>query len=279
MEYAVAKDILILNFLQELFPESSSNTLRSWLRAGRVLANDNVIIKANTPLAKGTTVSIGPKVSFLRKGIKVLFEDETLIVLEKPEGLLSVATDFDNSSSVHEVLKRRFHKQRVFPVHRLDRETSGVMIFAFSEKAQKSLKKQFEEKTIQKVYYALVEGKPISEKGTWESYLEEDPFYSVSSTDVPGKGKQAITHYELVSSNPRYSLLRLSPVTGKKHQLRVHCKEAGHPIIGDPRYGTGYNPIDRLGLHAQKITFAHPITEKQMCFEVPLPASFSIVNP
>ncbi len=275
MLYLSSKDCLILDFLHELFPDSSFNTLRSWLKAGRVCIDGKVITKASLPIAKGSSITVGPKVSFLRRGVKVLFEDDELIVLEKPEGLLSVATDFDNTTSLHCILKRRFHKQRVFPVHRLDRETSGVMIFAYTDYARKRIKEQFEQHRIEKAYYAIVEGKPLTAEGTWESYLEEDERYFVSSAQDSGAGKLAITHYKTVSSNKWSTMLRLHPVTGKKHQLRVHCKEAGIPIIGDKRYGTGNDPIQRLCLHAQKITFTHPATNKKMCFEVPLPHSFS----
>jgi|SRR5579862_1241853 len=275
MQYLSSKDCLILDFLHELFPDSSQNTLRSWIKAGRVCADGKVVSKANLPIAQGSSITVGPKVSFLRRGVKVLFEDEELIVLEKPEGLLSVATDFDNTTSLHCILKRRFHKQRVFPVHRLDRETSGVMIFAYTDYARKRLKEQFEQHHIEKAYYAIVEGKPLTAEGTWESYLEEDERYFVSSTAAPGAGKLAITHYETVSTSKWATMLRLRPVTGKKHQLRVHCKEAGIPIVGDKRYGTGNDPIQRLCLHAQKISFTHPASDKKMCFEIPLPHSFS----
>ncbi len=279
MEYVSSKDCLILEFLHEQFPDSSLNTLRAWIRAGRVTMNGKAAGKANVRVSAGSVVSIGPKVNFLRKGVKVLFEDDDLIVLEKPEGLLSVATDIDNTTSLHCILKRRFHKQRVFPVHRLDRETSGVMIFAYTDFTRKRLKEQFEQHRIEKTYYAIVEGKLAAPTGTWESFLEEDPFYSVSSTTQPGAGKLAITHYEVVSGDKWASLLRLRPVTGKKHQLRVHCKEAGHPIFGDKRYGTGKDPLERLCLHAQTIVFTHPVTEKKMRFEVPLPQAFHKLFP
>lgn len=279
MQYIASKDTLILDFLHELFPDSSFNTLRSWIRAGRVSMNGNAVVKANEPIAAGATLSVGPKVGFLRRGVKVLFEDQELIVLEKPEGLLSVATDFDQTTSLHCILKRRFHKQRVFPVHRLDRETSGVMVFAYTDFSRKRLKEQFERHHIEKTYYAIVEGKPSVLQGTWESYLEEDPFYSVSSTLEPGAGKLAITHYEAASENKEATLLVLRPVTGKKHQLRVHCKEAGIPILGDKRYGTGKDPLKRLCLHAKTLVFTHPVTEKKMKFEVALPASFNKLFP
>lgn len=274
MEHRSSKDSLILDFLRETYPESSANTLRSWLRAGRITVNGKSVLKANASITAHSTVNVGPKVSFLRRGVKVLFEDEEVIVLEKPEGLLSVATDFDNTTSLHCLLKRRFHKQRVFPVHRLDRETSGVMVFAYTDFSRKRLKEQFEHHKIEKCYYAIVEGKPAQSQGTWESFLEEDPTYSVSSTTQPGAGKLAITHYEVVSSNRWATLLHLKPVTGKKHQLRVHCKEAGVPILGDKRYGTGKDVLHRLCLHAQSLTFTHPGTEKKMHFEVPVPPEF-----
>ncbi len=274
MKYLASKDCLLFSFLSELYPDSSHNTLRSWLKAGRVHVNGKQAVKANLALTQGAEVMVGPKVNFLDHGIKVLFEDDDLVVLEKPEGLLSVATDFDDSISVHSILKKRFHKQRVFPVHRLDRETSGVMIFAYSDYARKQLKSQFEKHTIEKVYYAIVEGKLPQPTGKWESYLEEDALYFVSSTTELGKGKLAITHYEQVRTNQHYALLRLMPLTGKKHQLRVHCREAGITIAGDKRYEAQHNPLDRLCLHAHKITFTHPATGKRMTFESAIPLAF-----
>jgi len=273
MKQTMTKNCLVLEALKEHFPQSSLNTLRGWLKAGRVTVDGKRATKANMSLCKGMCLEVGPKVHFLENGIKVLYEDHALIVLEKPEGVLSVATDFDATSNLHTLLKQRRRGTRVFPVHRLDRETSGIMLFAYTLSAQKHLKKQFETRQVEKTYYALVEGQPISPRGTWESYLTEDATYHVHSHTDPTKGEQAITHYETVKSHGKKTLLRLRPVTGKKHQLRVHCKEAGIPILGDPRYHSA-SSAKRLCLHAKKLCFVHPITNKKMCFETPLPELF-----
>jgi tRNA pseudouridine32 synthase/23S rRNA pseudouridine746 synthase/23S rRNA pseudouridine1911/1915/1917 synthase len=269
MEFICPSDLEALAFLQENFPESSANTLREWIKAGRVRVNGKAIGKSHDTIPKGAGVVIGPKVSFIDKKVKLLFEDEALVVLEKPEGLLSVATDFEKATSLHDMLKKRFHRQRVFPVHRLDRGTSGVMLFAYSEFSRKHLKQQFEQHSIEKVYFAIVAGAPPSAKGTWESYLQEDPLYSMHSTSDPEKGKLAITHYEVIGRRGQYAL---KPVTGKKHQLRVHCQQAGIPVVGDDRYqGPAFS---RLCLHAAKLSFVHPLRKKKMHFEAPLPRVF-----
>lgn len=275
MKYKVTRNCLILEALQELFPDSSNSTLRGWLKAGRVTVDGKRAIKAQTQVAPGASIVIGPKIHFLENGIKILYEDRTLIVLEKPEGILSVATDFDKATNLHTILKRRQKAGRVFPVHRLDRETSGIMLFAYTLSAQKHLKRQFEKHLVEKTYYALVKGKLAIPRGTWESYLKEDESFHVHSYPDPQSGEHAITHYEQVSTYSDKSLLCLRPVTGKKHQLRVHCKEAGIPILGDPRYGSAQS-AKRLCLHAQKLSFVHPVTEKKMCFEGSLPEIFNL---
>lgn len=274
MKYIAEKKALLLEILQKMAPESSKNTLRSWLQAGRVTVNSHLQTRANSEVLPGQEICIGPKVSFLRGSIRILHEDEDLIILEKPAGLLSVATDFENRATVHGFLKRRFHHARVYPVHRLDRETSGVMIFTYSEKARDNLKKQFEEHLVDKMYFAIVEGELPLGEGTWESYLEENDFYFVKSTNNSRKGKLAVTHYEVVKAFKNRTLLRLKPQTGRKNQIRVHCTEAGHPIVGDKKYGAATNPLERVCLHAKEISFSHPSTNRRMRFSAPLPENF-----
>ena len=277
MRYQVIKNCLILEALQGFFPDSSKATLRSWIKAGRVSLDGKRVMKAQDPVTTGASIVIGPKVHFLENGIRVLYEDRAIIVLEKPEGILSVATDYDATANLHTILKKRQKGTRVFPVHRLDRETSGIMLFAYSLSAQKHLKRQFEKHLVEKTYYAIVEGRAITPYGTWESYLTEDASYHVHSHTDPQNGERAITHYEEVCAKNGKSLLRLRPVTGKKHQLRVHCKEAGIPILGDPRYGKAQS-AKRLCLHAQKLSFMHPVTQKKMCFEGSLPEVFNSLS-
>jgi 23S rRNA pseudouridine1911/1915/1917 synthase len=274
MKYTVLESSSLLDVLHKMAPDSSKNTLRSWLQSGRVTVDERRTERANLEVLPGQQVCIGPKVSFVKGSLRILHEDDAIVVLEKPEGLLSVATDFEQRATVHNMLKRQFHQRRVYPVHRLDRETSGVMLFAYSEQARDELKAQFEQQTVEKTYFAIVEQDMPLGKGTWESYLEEDDFYYVKSTSSSHRGKLAVTHYEVLKAHKNRSLLRLKPQTGRKNQLRVHCSEAGYPIIGDKKYGAGTNPIKRLGLHALKIAFIHPITKRRMVFSTPLPENF-----
>lgn len=265
---------MTLTLLQELknrFPDSSNNTLRSWIEKGRVQVNGRLVERSNHPLIATDEVVVGPRVAFAREGIKILFEDESIVVLEKPAGLLSVATDFQDTPSVHSILKKRRKADVVYPVHRLDRETSGVMMFAYTPFARDHLKQQFFDRKIFKEYEALVEGNVPVKQGRWESFLEEDPFYFVASTGDDRRGKLAVTAYEVIGSDRRFSLLRLVLHTGRKNQLRVHCSEAGFPIAGDKKYGAVTNPHKRLCLHARKLTFEHPALAKQMTFEAPTP--------
>lgn len=273
MKKNVTSESSLLDILQEMAPESSKNTLRSWIQVGRVTVDNRRVIKANELIKVGQEVVIGHKMHFAGGGLRIIHEDESIVVVEKPEGLLSVATDFETKATVHAMLKRRFFNKKVFPVHRLDRETSGVMIFAYSEDAKEHLKSQFEERKVDKVYYAIVENAREIQKGTWESFLEEDDFYYVKSS-TPERGKNAVTQYEPIKTSRGSTLLKLNPLTGRKNQLRVHCSEAGYPIVGDKKYGSHYNPIRRLALHAQKITFTHPKSGRKVSYAAPLPESF-----
>ena len=275
MKYTADKQALLLEILQEMAPDSSKNTLRAWLQSGRVSVDGQCSQRANAQIQAGQSVEIGTKVTFVRRLLRILHDDDHIVVLEKPEGLLSVSTDFEKRATVHAMLKKQFHNRRVYPVHRLDRETSGVMLFAYSEYARDELKDQFEAHTILKTYYAIVENKMPLSSGKWESYLEEDDFYYVKSTNDSVSGKLAITHYRVLKTEQNRSLLLLNPQTGRKNQLRVHCSEAGHPIAGDKKYGAKTNPAKRVCLHAQSLTFMHPATQRKMTFSAPIPSEFS----
>lgn len=275
MKHVADKNASLLEILHEMAPDSSKNTLRSWLQSGRVTVNGERSERANTQIQVGQNIEIGAKITFVRGSLRILHDDDQVVVLEKPEGLLSVATDFENRATVHAMLKRQFHNRRVYPVHRLDRETSGVMLFVYNENARDALKSQFEEHTVSKTYYAIVEKEMPLGPGKWESYLEEDDFYYVKSTNDSTSGKLAITHYQVLKSERNKSLLLIHPQTGRKNQIRVHCSEAGHPIVGDKKYGANTNPLKRVCLHAQAITFTHPTTHREMTFSCPIPREFS----
>lgn len=273
MKLIVNQTISLQEILKEHFPKSSKTTLRSWIHAGRILVDGRYATDLSAELQKEQLITIRDKFVFLEEGIKVLYEDDALIVIEKPEGMLSVATDFETKNTLQNILKLRLRRKNVFAVHRLDRETSGVMMFACNESTKKSLKIQFEERNIQKNYYALIEGTLVTQKGCWQSYLQEDDKYFVRSTSME-KGKLAITEFNQIWTNKQFSLLHLKLLTGKKNQLRVHCSEAGHPIVGDKKYRAKSNPLRRMALHAYSLSFFHPVKQKKMTFVAPLPNSF-----
>jgi tRNA pseudouridine32 synthase/23S rRNA pseudouridine746 synthase/23S rRNA pseudouridine1911/1915/1917 synthase len=164
-------------------------------------------------------------------------------------------------------------------VHRLDQDTSGVMLFALSHDGYTKLKEIFEKHDIERAYSAIVEGVVKPESGTWTSYLFEDERYHVHSSNDPEKGRVAITHYSVKSASQHYSLLEVKLETGRKNQIRVHCKDAGCPIVGDKKYGNPSSTGKRLYLHAHLLAFEHPITGKSMRFVSPAPKSFFYLVP
>jgi 23S rRNA pseudouridine1911/1915/1917 synthase len=274
MNFTAEREGTLLDLLKEKHPESSKTTLRSWVKEGRILVDDRPAKQANAQIKCGQKVELASKRKFPPQGIQILYDDADITVIHKPEGLLSVATDFELENTAHAILKKYYQPRKVFVVHRLDQDTSGVMLFAFNEEAYDSLKKNFENHSIKRNYCAIVENHFKEKKGTWESYLYEDGNYVVWSTQDPTRGKLAITHYEVIGSSKRYSMLDLQLETGKKNQIRVHCSHAGHPVVGDKKYKAETNTIRRLCLHAYSLSFEHPITGKSMTIRSLLPEKF-----
>jgi 23S rRNA pseudouridine1911/1915/1917 synthase len=265
----------LLDLLVLLHPESSKSTLRSWLEKGRVYVNGKVVKKGSQLIQKGAEVSLGRRSHFIDRGIEILYEDRDVIVVNKPEGLLSVETEFDRGDSVHSSLKRRYHTRRVYPVHRLDREASGVMVFTYTESAREGMKRQFFDHHIQRDYIAVAEGLIEPPSGTWNHYLKEGKDYIVRKTsEADSEGQHAISHYQVVAKSRAFTFLRVTLETGRKNQIRVHCQLAGHPIYGDKKYGARAPYAPRLCLHAEKLSFTHPETKEWLSFTSPIPEAF-----
>ncbi len=280
MKYTALTPLPLLEALNHLSPQSSKTTLRSWIKEGRVQIDQVPAKISNVWILQGQTVTVSHRRKFIAEGIEILYEDADLVVIEKPAGLLSVATAFEKGETAHAILKSTYCPRKVYVVHRLDQETSGVMLFAFQENAREQLKAIFEIHDIERSYTAIVKGCMQPSSGTWKSYLYEDDTYTVHTTDNLNLGKEAITHYRVLASSKRYSWLNLTLETGRKNQIRVHCQEAGHPIIGDKKYGGPPSPIKRLCLHAHLLSFTHPITKKKLCFESSVPKEFySLIKP
>jgi 23S rRNA pseudouridine1911/1915/1917 synthase len=274
INYKASTEIPLLDFLATLFPKSSKNTLRQWVKEGRIFVDDKRVQKAQLLMLPGQTVTFGPRVRYLEGGVRLLYEDKDLVAVEKPAGMLSVATNFEQKDTIHALLRRYFHPRRVQVVHRLDQDTSGVMIFALSEQGKEGLKELFVAHDLLRQYVAIVEGRLTSPKGTWESYLIEDKNYKVRVARTHSQGELAITHYLLEGATRTFSRLRLTLETGRKNQIRVHCQEAGHPVVGDYKYGAKTDVLKRLALHAHRLELVHPISGKQLAFCSPIPEEF-----
>lgn len=212
------------------------------------------------------------------KGLTILYEDQDILVVNKSAGLLSISTDREKEKTAYFLLTdyvkkgNSRSKSRIFIVHRLDRETSGVLVFAKNEKAKRYL--QDEWKSFDKTYYAVVHGNLVEKEGTITSYLQENKMNRVYSVTDSEKGKLAKTGYKVLKESNSYSLLEINLFTGRKNQIRVHFSEKGHPVVGDKMYGKTEKGITRLALHAACITILHPFTKKKMSFKTDLPRYF-----
>ena len=281
------QDIELIEALTAMYPNSKRNTLRKMLTSGRVLVDDKVVHKAKFIVKKGKQVVVSnreaaaisspppaPKKKHPR--VKVLFEDEYIIVVNKQAGLLSVSTDKMEPDTLHsrvvDYLKSENEKSWAFIVHRLDRETSGVMIFAKHKRHKEYLQEQFANRDVHRVYHALVEGKPDRENGTIREWLLEDKFLKVKAVKKNHpKAKEAITHYTIVDFDEFASLVQLTIETGRRHQIRVGLANLGCPVVGDEAHGAEGNPIGRIALHATSLEFLHPETDDPVRFEAPIP--------
>ena len=216
---------------------------------------------------------------FLPNGLAVLYEDKDILVVDKPAGLLTVATEREKSRTAHSILTDYFRtgcgrsRKRLFVVHRLDRDTSGTLIFAKSEEAKFRLQDHW--KQTEKKYLAIVHGRCEKSSGTITSYLAEDKEYRVYSTSDSTRGKLSRTDYAVLRTTRSFSLLEVTLLTGRKNQIRVHLAGIGHPIVGDIKYGKADEPLLRMALHARLISFKHPFSGKQLTFESPVPDFFT----
>lgn len=213
------------------------------------------------------------------RGLTILYEDLDVIVIDKSSGLLTVEANYEKQNTAHNILTTYIRRgsssstKQVFVVHRLDRETSGVLVFAKSFNAQQSLKQQWG--TVKKTYLAVVHGLLTEKSGTITSYLAENEDYEVSSVKDPEKGKLAITSYKVIRESKRLSLLEIDLLTGKKNQIRVHFFEKGHTVVNDDKYTRDRRIGGRLALHSQSLTFNHPHSGRRMTFEAKIPDYFN----
>lgn len=209
------------------------------------------------------------------QGIKVLHEDRELLVIDKPAGLLTIAGDYHRGPNAFDLVNRalssRGDRSRIAVVHRLDRDTSGVLVFAKSGQTKKTLMNNWQDLVLDRRYTAVVEGDFPQDSGTIDAPLKED---RQGTMRIDPKGQRAITHWQLLEQGPWYSLLELELETGRKNQIRVHLAYLGRPIAGDSKYGAQSDPLKRLALHATSIRLVHPVTHRELSWTVPAPSSF-----
>ncbi|MCL1866566.1 MAG: RluA family pseudouridine synthase [Oscillospiraceae bacterium] len=272
-ELTVKSQTPLLTFLLDNFRGESRNYVKGLLKRGQVSVDGKVCTSHSQSLESGQSVKISfGKVNTCK--LPILYEDGDIIVIDKPAGLLSVDTDKRGENTAYRTVNDYLQPSRVFIVHRLDRDTSGVMLFAKSERVKRILQDNWSDMTIRRSYTALVEGEADFTQKQIKSWLKQTGSLSVYSSQKEGDGKLAITNCRVIKISHGYSLLDVSLETGRKNQIRVHMKDIGHPVAGDRKYGAKSNPHGRLGLHASALTIKHPTTQEVIYFKSPLPHCF-----
>lgn len=268
----------LLDSLIAAFPHKSRKLLKAVLRNQQILVNNQTVTQFDHPLDVGQSIEVRwDKTSPQKRphGLNIIFEDDDIIVVNKPAGLLTVATDKEKRKTAYALLsdyvKLEDPDNKIFIVHRIDRETSGLLLFAKNEKIKHAIQETWLTTIKERTYIAAVEGEVKRESGTITSYLNESKAFIVYSSQNPKVGKKAVTHYKTLKSNKDFSLLQVNLETGRKHQIRVHMQDIGHPVVGDTKYGSKIKPIGRLGLHALGLVFTHPKTKELCSFKTGIP--------
>ncbi|MDA0648815.1 MAG: RluA family pseudouridine synthase [archaeon] len=287
MKYSSDEESDLLTILVKLFPQSSRSTLRKMLTSGRVIVDGKICNRAKHEVVVGTNIEIldkvkaaeespSPRAQYTGPKIDIIFEDESILVVLKPEGMLSIATNKLETDTLHSrcVDYVQFSGERNWChiVHRLDRDTSGVMVFAKNKQHKETLQQQFAERSVQRTYHALVEGRPEKNSGTVSSWLAEDKHLHVRKVSSTYQGaKKAITHWNVEDSDDHVSLIHITIDTGKRHQIRMAMKDLGCPVVGDELHESTANPLNRVCLHATALEFLHPQSDAPVRFTSKVP--------
>lgn len=281
--FTVERGHTLLAFLLEQLPGKGRGTLKAVLRDRQVFLDGQPVSQFDQALVPGSVVAVhwdreSTWNQPTRSRLNIVFEDADLIVIDKPSGLLTVATDAEKRKTAYSQLsdhvKLEDPDNKIFVVHRLDRETSGLLLFAKNAAVKQQIQENWETTVNQRTYVGVVEGVVEPAEGTIVSWLAETTAFRVYSVANAQAGKKAITHYRKIAGNSRCSVLQINLETGRKHQIRVHMQDLGHPIVGDKKYGSTCNPIRRVALHAQVLAFTHPRSGEPCRFETRIPDTF-----
>ena len=268
LAFKVDEPAKLMEFIMKKMDGISRTKVKQYLSNGSVMVDGERTSKFDFDLQPGMTVEIGKptaKERFYSKWLKVVYEDKYLVVIDKKEGLLtnSPTKEQDTAQSIlNQYFTASQQRCRAHTIHRLDRDTSGLMLFAKDKKIAMSFEENWKEKVYDRRYVAVVEGRLEPREGTVESWLKDNKMFVTYSSPTDNGGKYAITHYQVLVSNNRYSLVDFHLETGRKNQIRVHAQDLGHPIVGDEKYGSTDNSLGRLCLHAYRLCFIHPVTGK-----------------
>lgn len=279
--YEVEREQPLLEFLLEKVKGQSKSKIKATLQGHGVLVGKTCVTKFDYMLKPGMCVAVSNtkrNLNILRsRYVKIVYEDQYIVVVDKAVGILSMAAGH-SSLNVKAVLDNYFHKSRqrcqAHVVHRLDRDTSGLMIYAKDMQTEQTLERQWHEAVYDRRYVALLSGRMEQKEGTIANWLKDNSAYITYSSPTDNGGKYAVTHFYTLETQANYSLVQFSLETGRKNQIRVHAADMGHPVCGDVKYGNGDNPIGRLCLHAYVLCFYHPVTHEKMEFSTPIPQSF-----
>jgi len=280
LTFKATAPVQLIAFIMEKMHGMSRNRAKALISNRVVLVNNVITTHPLAELKPGDVVQLDRskhKKSFHCKELDIVFEDPYLFVIDKHPGLLSMSNN-SRQQTVQTVLNRYLEKgggrNTSHLVHRLDRDTSGLMVYAKDVQTQQSLINSWQQLVTDRRYLALVKGEFEQTRGRVQSWLTEDKKFITHSSPVDNGGKYAVTHYNVLASSNGYSLVECELETGRKNQIRVHMADLGHPVVGDRKYGSDEDPMRRLGLHAYMLCFTHPVTGKHMRFETPVPFCF-----
>lgn len=280
-EFIVRERCTLLEFIMKQMSGISRNKAKDILSGHGIMVDMKYTTQYDFMLEPGMQVRISKHkrtTELNNKFVKIVYEDKDIIVIEKAPGILSMAAtarQYCVKTVLDEYFQRRHFKCTAHVVHRLDRETSGLMVYAKNMDAERILEENWQSIVTDRRYIAVLCGKLEREGGTIQSWLKDNKAFITYSSPTDNGGKLAITHFHTLQTTDEYSLVEMKLETGRKNQIRVHMKDLGHPVAGDDKYGNGQNPLGRLALHAFRLEFFHPITRQRMEFETPFPTPFT----
>ena len=278
--YVVDHEAPLLEYLLQTLQGQSRSKTKATLQGRGVLVDGKCVTQFDFPLQPGMKVSVSKSKRnnlFTSRYVSIVYEDKYLIVVDKAPGILSMAAGH-SSLNVKSVLDDYFAKSKqrchAHVVHRLDRDTSGLLVYAKDMETEQTLEHNWHDIVYDRRYVAVVSGEMEQDEGTIANWLKDNKAYVTYSSPVDNGGKYAVTHFHTLARTTEHSLVEFKLETGRKNQIRVHAADMGHPVCGDKKYGNGDDPVHRLCLHACLLCFYHPVTRERMEFESPIPSSF-----